>query len=127
MRDSTLLFVYGTLRRGGGIASFGRVIGPDKIEGELYDLNAFPGFIQGEGKVVGELVEIPTEMLSLLDRYEGVEGGLYRRIRVMTESGQEAWVYELTGVPVQGLQKIESGDWFKRWESSPSGLEKTQD
>ena len=114
------LFVYGTLR-GGSNSSYGEFIGQDKIPGTLYDLGAFPGYKEGPGKVVGEVIEINPGILHMLDRYEGVEQGLYRRVRVTTDSGREVWVYELLGVPTEGLRKIESGDWFKKWDSSPSG------
>ncbi len=83
----TLLFVYGTLKRGGG--------NHRQMEGQtflapartvpgfrLYDLGGFPGLFADpadtEG-VVGEVWSVDEDALERLDAFEGVAEGLYRR------------------------------------------------
>lgn len=95
-----LLFVYGTLMRGGPAEDhlsdctfIGKAILKDYA---MYNLGWFPGIVSKKGEwVEGELYIIPDGDFSDLDRYEG-EGNLYRRERVTVESSsgpQEAWTY----------------------------------
>lgn len=77
--DTFLLFVYGTLKRG-GVRNF--LLRGQKFLGEartvpryaLYDLGAYPGLVQAEedGQVVyGELYEVEQSLLPRLDAVEG--------------------------------------------------------
>ena len=79
---SSLLFVYGTLRRGGERYSLlerlgAAYVGKGSVAGELYDLGAYPGALKSRSKsarVVGEVYHLPdtTQALRSLDEYEGV-------------------------------------------------------
>lgn len=87
------VFVYGTLRRGEHNHDLLRertlTIQPAKAEHmQLFSLGAFPMMVQGEGVVIGELIELQpflyAEILQKLDRLEGYrpdsnECGLYQR------------------------------------------------
>jgi gamma-glutamylaminecyclotransferase len=84
---STLLFVYGTLKR--GFSNHGHIAG-QKFIGlarttpgyRLYDLGGYPGLVaksDDHDGVVGEVWSVDEEALQRLDRFEGVHEGLYRR------------------------------------------------
>ena len=93
-----LLFVYGTLApetpevaRQEGWAS-------DAVRGRLYDLGPYPALIDTDdaaaGWVEGYVRSVTSEQLSgSLDSYEGVDEGLYRRIKTTTRAGRQVWVY----------------------------------
>lgn len=110
-----LLFVYGTLRRNernvrhpllAGAAFEGAAV----ARGRLLDLGAYPGFIEGDGPVAGELWAVREDALRRLDEYEGDE---YRRIRlpVRADAGErEAWAYLYVG-PREGRPEVADGDW----------------
>lgn len=129
---SSLVFVYGTLRRGGGshdlLERLGAVyLGKGSVAGELLDLGAFPGARKSRSpsaRVVGEIYRVPnaTEALKALDEYEGVGPGalvtsLYRReiTEVTLEKGERvsAWIYWLNHVP-RRRRRIDSGDYVTK-------------
>lgn len=77
--DRFLLFVYGTLMRGGVRQ---RVLSGQNFLGEartcplyaLYDLGAYPGLVQcaNDGRSIhGELYEVATTLIERLDHIEG--------------------------------------------------------
>ena len=119
------LFIYGTLREGEErsvkLSEFSSKTYKDcKIRGSLIDLRGgFPGLINGDGWVVGEIHHTPKiqNALEALDRIEGFEGygedgSLFHR--VMTYSNDiPCWTYVYAGSPDDG-PVIESGDWLKR-------------
>lgn len=84
---STLIFVYGTLKRG---CSNHRQMAGQTFVGvartvpgfRLYDLGGYPGIVarvdDREG-VAGEVWSVDDDALRRLDRFEGVHQGLYRR------------------------------------------------
>ncbi len=126
------LFVYGTLLRGFANSSFlqqpfrARFIGEGTVRGYLYDAGSFPAFIPAAAEqsdapqVAGEIYRIddPDLVLETLDTIEGYntsnpERSLYIRKQVMAECAGEklpvmVYVYNL---PVDGLPRIESGDY----------------
>jgi len=125
----SLLFVYGTLRRGGEshhlLEQLGAVyVGKGSVAGELLDLGAFPGALKSEqpsDSVVGEVYRLRAvpRALKVLDQYEGVGPGapitsLYRReiTRVTLEKGEHlsAWIYWLNHSP-RHKRRIASGDY----------------
>ena len=128
---SSLLFVYGTLRRGGERYSLlerlgAAYVGKGSVAGELYDLGAYPGALKSRSKsarVVGEVYHLPntTPALRSLDEYEGVfdssAASLYAReiTQVTLENGErlDAWIYWLSRAP-QRVRRIESGDYARR-------------
>ena len=125
-----LLFVYGTLRRGGSndIGRFGpysRLVGRARVRGALYDLGAYPGLVLGASAWVwGELYAIERSLESALDRLEEVwpqPKGQYRRTQAMVmlqvehgERSMSALLYELDRSGARGRARIEAGDWITR-------------
>ena len=129
--DSSLLFVYGTLRRGQQrhdlLEELGaEYLGQGIVVGELLDLGAYPGALKGgpqsSMRVVGELYRLAdaSSALKVLDDYEDAGGGaaaLYRREvdPIVRSDGERvsAWVYWLNESP-PGARRIESGDYATR-------------
>jgi gamma-glutamylcyclotransferase (GGCT)/AIG2-like uncharacterized protein YtfP len=138
--EDRLLFVYGSLRRGGsanalmaasGCAQHERTARLWTTRGALVDVGAFPALLlrsNGDGVesgavVVGELWHCETESFAALDAYEDAAGDepLYRRVRVRVTSGGErrhvsawAWAYVMTDQRAAALggTRILSGDWL---------------
>jgi len=86
----TLLFVYGTLKRG---CKNHHLLAGQTYVGDartapgcrLYDLGDFPGMvadITDTVGVTGEVWSVSAPALARLDAFEGVPEGLYRRERV---------------------------------------------
>ena len=117
MIPPSLVFVYGTLRRGGSnnfrMDDF-RWIGPAAVNGHLYEVSWYPGLVldQNAGEVIGDLYEVPEEGLAALDDFEGSE---YRRVRTMIQNAEDeaesAWIWEWNK-PTEGLQPVPGGDWL---------------
>lgn len=128
---SSLLFVYGTLRSGGGhamsqfLAARSRFVSPASAPGRLYDLGAFPGMVEAantDERVRGEVCELkePEATLAALDRYEGCgpenpQPWLYERVLavVTLETGEQvpAWLYLYRG-PLGQARHMPSGDYL---------------
>lgn len=110
------LFVYGTLMRGHvrhHLIARCPFLGPATTEPafELVDLHDYPALVQGGGTAVhGELYAVTEEILSRLDRVEGVPD-LYRRSEVRLADGSRAQTYVLDREKVAGLPRISSGRW----------------
>ncbi len=82
--EKEYVFVYGTLME--GQYNYQRYLYPEKpiahgcINGYIVlDLGAYPGIVQGQGTVKGEVFEIPCSKLPELDRLES-NGSLYDRV-----------------------------------------------
>lgn len=83
----TLLFVYGTLKRGCSnhhrLATECFVDAARTVAGfRLYDLGGYPGILpcpDDTDGVVGEVWSVRAATLQQLDEFEGVNEGLYRR------------------------------------------------
>ena len=121
MSSNTLIFVYGSLKRGYALHSLltsQRFLGTAQTVAHyrLFDLGEYPGLIDVnadallepwlvglEGLAIhGELYEVSTECLERLDEAEGVNERLYERRRVllappMPDQHVFAWFY-LQGV-----------------------------
>jgi gamma-glutamylcyclotransferase (GGCT)/AIG2-like uncharacterized protein YtfP len=123
-----LVFVYGTLRRGGSNAfrmEGAAFRGAARVQGELHAITWYPGLTlkEGAGWVIGEVYRVGPEQMRALDEFEGlsageVEGSEYRRVRVpvqLHETPEQemvpAWAYEWKG-PVDPEKKVMSGDWL---------------
>ena len=121
-----LVFVYGTLRRGGS-NSFrmdgAEFVASGKVRGKLYAITWYPGLVleQGSGTVAGDLFRVGPSQLAALDEFEGIsaneiEGAEYRRVKaeVVTMDNEVfvAWSYEWKG-PVDDSKRILSGDWLQ--------------
>jgi len=121
------VFVYGTLRSGDcrfEVESFVEVIASEAhIEGfDMLDFGGFPGLIQGENRIRGEVHEY--ENLKILDRIEGYnerapKTGLYNRCLVTAETPEgkieDCWVYTFNKDEAHDYEEdiIKCGDWFE--------------
>ncbi len=120
------IFVYGTLRQGEERESSmkqGRKKNPEigKIRGKLVDLGNYPGLIDGEGEVVGEIhsYEDIDSALNRLDfiegfRKHGSQNNLFERVicDVITKDKVfQAWTYRWND---SNGKIIDSGDWKER-------------
>lgn len=119
-----LVFVYGTLRRGG--TNHFRMSGADLVtegvvKGRIYRISWYPGLVLGdEGEVKGEVYSVDAGQLLELDAFEGlsageIEGSEYRRVKavVFRPGGKtlSAWVWEWIG-PFDGKDLLAQGDWI---------------
>ena len=115
---TTLVFVYGTLKRHGSNHHF---LAGQTFRGEartapgyrLYEVGGYPGMIpqsiDREG-VQGELWSVEAKCLARLDELEGLSVGLYRRERIplqppFSDEAAEAYLYART---IVGLRDIGS-------------------
>lgn len=123
---STLLFVYGTLRRRSRhpmarqLAQKARYLGTATIAGRLYDLGRYPGLLEPAAagdRVHGDLYDLGDDPATLpaMDAYENAESPLpaffdRQRASIRLDDGDEcaAWVYWFRG-PVREEQRIASG------------------
>ena len=122
---STLLFVYGTLRRRSRhpmacqLAERARFLGTATLAARLYDLGRYPGLLEPlspADQVHGDLYDLGDDpaTLSDMDAYENAESPLPaffdRQIaRVRQEDGErDAWVYWFRGLVTED-QRIASG------------------
>jgi gamma-glutamylcyclotransferase (GGCT)/AIG2-like uncharacterized protein YtfP len=132
--DTTeLLFIYGTLLPGLRLDHHmlgAERLGPAKIQGLLYDLGTYPGWVQGDGLVHGEVYRLTSTHLQRLDEVEEVVPGdpvasLYVRDRIQvlvgTCSGQWVWVYRYNR-SVTGCAQISSGDYLEHVRRTPGRL-----
>ena len=116
-----LVFVYGTLRRGGaGAMSIrfpnSKFIADARVSGNLYDLGAYPGLLLDESNslVVGEVYEVDDETLNRLDEFEASSS--YRRKQVEISLGPDrrlCWTYEPDPEFYSLRRLITSGDWME--------------
>ncbi len=84
----TKVFVYGTLKRGGGnhaLLARQQFLGPARTPPgyTLYSLGEYPGMVRSPDNmtgVIGELWAVDSACLQQLDEREGVAEGLYERV-----------------------------------------------
>ncbi|HEV2132495.1 MAG TPA: gamma-glutamylcyclotransferase family protein [Longimicrobiaceae bacterium] len=122
------LFVYGTLRGGGGAAGKLRgcaFLGTACVAGALYDVNGeYPTLVpDGSGSVVGEVWRCPAAVLRRLDRYEGLAAGLYSRVRVRAGE-HDCWTYVAGPALAEVLipeRRIASGCWLTHLRRDSAG------
>lgn len=116
--DAVVLFVYGTLMRGGVRH---RVLADQRFLGEaltrphyaLFDLGAYPGLIHSatEGRAIrGELYAIAASLIPRLDRIEDAPS-LFRLEPILIEGYRsEVFAYFYQG-SVEGLSGCEDNRW----------------
>ena len=116
MKQTELVFVYGTLRAGEsnhGLLESSEYLGSCQTASQfaLFDLGPYPAVIRGTKAIVGEVycVDIPT--MKNLDRLEEYPK-LYDRIKTQTPFGS-AWIYLYQG-STELHSVIESNDWKNR-------------
>jgi gamma-glutamylcyclotransferase (GGCT)/AIG2-like uncharacterized protein YtfP len=109
------LFTYGTLGpkfpRGQGFRDWAS----DAIRGRLYDLGPYPVLVDLNDPAAGWVeghVRATTldELEQVLDPYEEVAGGLFRRVSSRTRGGWTVWVYIYAG-PLPGDARGPLGRW----------------
>lgn len=124
--NAELVFVYGTLRRGGSNhfrMANAQFVSTGTIRGRMYRIDWYPGLILDEAgdEIHGEVYTVDTEELQTLDIFEGVsageyEGSEYRRVQTTVVQQDSmiltAWVWEWLG-RVDESQKVSDGDWLK--------------
>ena len=116
-----LVFVYGTLRRGGaGAMSIrfpdAKFIADAEVTGSLDDLGAYPGLLLNESDslVVGEVYEVDDELLKELDAFEA--SSHYQRKQLEISLGADrkvCWTYEPDPEFYSLRTLITSGDWIE--------------
>jgi gamma-glutamylcyclotransferase (GGCT)/AIG2-like uncharacterized protein YtfP len=116
-----LVFVYGTLRRGGARAMSGRFpnskfIADAKVSGSLYDLGAFPGLLLNDSNslVIGEVYEVDDEILNQLDDIEASSYYSRKQIKISLGTHRKVcWIYEPNPESYSFHTLITSGDWIE--------------
>jgi gamma-glutamylcyclotransferase (GGCT)/AIG2-like uncharacterized protein YtfP len=116
-----LVFVYGTLRRGGvrampDLFPAARFVGPGTVKGSLYDLGEYPGLSLDESgsTVTGEVYEVDDEILRQLDEIEATTFYSRRQVEVSLERrGAACWVYVYDADSYPSRTLIASGDWIE--------------
>lgn len=117
------LFVYGTLLRGlerESVLSGSRFLGTVVVRAKLYDLGSYPGIIDGEGQVIGEVYEIDQATLKRLDDIEGYKcnnpaGSEYVRkeVKILTTEVDEPVIAYFYNRKVKECDRIVGGDYRK--------------
>jgi gamma-glutamylcyclotransferase (GGCT)/AIG2-like uncharacterized protein YtfP len=130
--DSGFIFVYGVLMRGFDLHHHmaGAVfVSPATTRGKLYEVGAYPGMIEGDGTVRGELyrvddIAVALEVLDEVEEYDPLDAAASPYVRAvrnvrLEQDGSEtaAWLY-LYNREVKGLPLISSGDWRSYVERS---------
>jgi len=128
--EPRLVFVYGTLRRG-GINDINRLAPPPvfqgtaRVWGQLFDLGAYPGLVllspsdEGRSVVCGEVYAIDAALERQLDVIEEIQGrpdDEYFRRQVSVKVGEQSCVclvYEINPKRVLGRSLIDHGDWIR--------------
>ncbi|SDX38577.1 Uncharacterized conserved protein YtfP, gamma-glutamylcyclotransferase (GGCT)/AIG2-like family [Marininema mesophilum] len=126
-QKKTLLFVYGSLRKGEEVDHYLKDAEPVAlqawIEGTLVDMGGkYPGLILSSNKrVYGEVYRVTEEQLTIVDQWEdylpGREDNLFERkvVKVGTDRGEvEAEVYVYARPSEKWMKAIPSGDWRSR-------------
>ena len=116
-----LVFVYGTLRRGGARAMSirfpnSKFIADAKVNGNLYDLGAYPGLLLNEWSalVIGEVYEVDDEILNKLDEFEASSNYLRKQVEISLGTQRRiGWTYEPNPGFYSLLTLIKSGDWIE--------------
>lgn len=116
------LFVYGTLRSDAPNAGLlgARRRQPAVVAGALYALPAgYPALCADQpGEVRGELVhDVDDQVLRVLDVYEDVAGGLYRRVELGARAGGQTvpcWTYVMERPWERGGRVVANGWWTVR-------------
>ncbi len=110
--EKEYLFVYGLFRDSarnllGDFTYCGRAW----VKGKIYKVNEFyPGFVDGDGKVWGDVYLIDPKVFPDLDEFEGHE---YKRKKVRTSTDVISWIYEYK-YDIKDFKEIKAGDWMLR-------------
>ena len=93
------LFIYGTLLPGLRLEAQmqgARFVGAAQVPGRLVDVGRYPGFLQGDGLVTGEVYDVDDAHLARLDTVEDMVPG--------DRAASQYWreVVTVAGGPLQG-------------------------
>jgi len=116
-----LVFVYGTLRRGGAraisnIFPDSKFIADANVRGRLYDLGAYPGLLLNETNslAIGEVYEVDDEILSKLDAFEASSYYWRKQVEITLNTHKRmCWIYEPNPEFYSPRTVITSGDWIE--------------
>lgn len=115
--DNILLFVYGTLRRGGVshhyLEGYPLIQSGFRLPGyALYDAGWYPFAVRADinSTITGDLIKVPPALLPVLDEYEGSE--YVRHFR----PEEKLLLYLKKNEVVQGYPLVQGGDWLKYLE-----------
>jgi gamma-glutamylcyclotransferase (GGCT)/AIG2-like uncharacterized protein YtfP len=120
LKESNLVAVYGSLRRGLGNHGFLResnLLSTEQVSGFLMkSLGGYPAvFHDDPDKVITiEVYEVPEKSMRGLDSLEG-HPAWYRRELIETSQG-EAWIYVMQREYQRPV--VESGDWVQYLENN---------
>lgn len=115
-----LLFVYGTLRRGGEneiarLHPTSQFLRGASVRGRLYDMGGYPAIILDEEgiSIAGEVYEIDEETLVRLDKFE-LDAGYDRKAIEIKGDGlaTSCWIYGPPSGLCTGKSEIPSGGWI---------------
>jgi gamma-glutamylcyclotransferase (GGCT)/AIG2-like uncharacterized protein YtfP len=111
-----LLFTYGTLMRGYGLHHVlgprAELVGLATARGRLFDLGRYPGAVEGQGRVRGEVYRLrDPQVLAAVDRAEGVQFVRGHTLLTLANGGRaRAWIYRYRG-PRERAVPIPDGDY----------------
>lgn len=113
----SLVFVYGTLKRGEGnhaLLEGSAFLGEATTRGVLGDCGFYPAMATGGHSVVrGEVFAVNARTLDRLDRLEGVPH-LYQRTKVRLGADRgTAWAYVQPVEQVRRLPQVQAGSWSR--------------
>jgi gamma-glutamylcyclotransferase (GGCT)/AIG2-like uncharacterized protein YtfP len=121
VKQKHLVFVCGTLRRGGAQAL--PTIFPDstfideaRVHGRLYDFGDYPGLLldESDSQVLGEVYEVDDQILNKLDQIEAESHYLRKQIELSIAGRKmKSWVYVFDPEFYSSRALIESGDWIE--------------
>ena len=104
------------------LAGTATLVGEASVRGCLLDLRDYPGLVDGEGSVRGELYRLhDRELLQVLDRAEGYNFER-RRAGVILADGRRsrAWVYRYRGSRDRAVP-IAHGDYRQAHQAAVGG------
>jgi len=135
--STNLLFVYGTLRRGGSndiarVAPGAQWAGTARARGRLYDLGAYPAMLldAGAGRVAGEVYAVPAADWPALDALEEPvtprrpDGEYFKQTaEVELGNGQATlvWIYVANPAVLKLDREIAGGDWIAHAQARQRG------
>jgi gamma-glutamylcyclotransferase (GGCT)/AIG2-like uncharacterized protein YtfP len=128
LRPIRHIVFYGTLRAGHKTHARLKLrtalvyVGRCTLEGTLYDLGRYPGFVPGAGRTEGEVYRIRDRArLARLDAFEGYVARSPKRSRFLRKVVKvpralgsavrvPAWIYVFNG-PTAGRREVPGGVW----------------